>query len=164
MIVMPENFLGSVSQHHRVGLFSIGLDTYWAQFDGLRERLEGYNRRIAADLGAFGVDVVNLGMIDTPEKAVAAGHAFRQSDVDLIFLHVATYALSATVLPVLRRAGVPVIVLNLSPEAAIDYVSFNQLEDRTKMTGRVAGALPGVNSGAGNLAMSFIAAASLSTR
>ncbi len=135
VIVMPENSLESVSQRHRVGLFSIGLDAYWAQFDGLRERLEGYNRRIAVDIGAFGVDVVNLGMIDTPEKAVAAGHAFRQSDVALIFLHVATYALSATVLPVVRRAGVPVIVLNLSPEAAIDYKSFNQLKDRTKMTG-----------------------------
>ena len=135
MIVMQEHSLESVSQHHRVGLFSIGLDAYWAQFDGLRERLEGHNRRIAADLGSFTVDVVNLGIIDTPEKAVAAGHAFRQSDVDLIFLHVATYALSATVLPVIRRAQVPVVVLNLSPEAAIDYESFNQLKDRTKMTG-----------------------------
>ncbi len=132
---MPENPFESVSQRHRVGLFSIGLDAYWAQFDGLRERLENYNRRIAADLGACGVEVVNLGMIDTPEKAAAAGHAFRQSDVSLIFLHVATYALSATVLPVVRRAGVPVIVMNLSPEAAIDYQSFNQLKDRTQMTG-----------------------------
>ena len=64
-----------------------------------------------------------------------AGHRFRQADVDLIFLYVTTYALSSTVLPVVRRARVPVIVLNLSPGAAIDYESFNKLGDRTKMTG-----------------------------
>jgi L-arabinose isomerase len=81
------------------------------------------------------VEVVNLGLIDNPEKAVAAGHRFRQADVDLIFLYVTTYALSSTVLPVVRRARVPVIVLNLAPEAAIDYTVFNRLNDRTRMTG-----------------------------
>ncbi len=78
---------------------------------------------------------MSLGLIDTPEKAAVAGHQFRQADVDLIFLYVTTYALSATVLPVVRRAKVPVIVLNLAPAAAIDYEWFNALGDRTKMTG-----------------------------
>jgi L-arabinose isomerase len=48
---------------------------------------------------------------------------------------VTTYALSSTVLPVVRRAKVPVIILNLQPGAAIDYSTFNALGDRTKMTG-----------------------------
>lgn len=64
-----------------------------------------------------------------------AGHQFRAADVDLIFLHVTTYALSSTVLPVVQRARVPVIVLNLQPAAAIDYATFNQMGDRTAMTG-----------------------------
>jgi L-arabinose isomerase len=34
-----------------------------------------------------------------------------------------------------QRAKVPVIVLNLAPEAAIDYAAFNALGDRTQMTG-----------------------------
>src|SRR5207245_9494659 len=50
-------------------------------------------------------------------------------------LYVTTYALSSTVLPVVRRAKVPVILLNLSPSAAIDYKSFNQMGDLTRMTG-----------------------------
>ncbi len=29
----------------RVGLFGIGLDTYWPQFAGLEERLKGYSVR-----------------------------------------------------------------------------------------------------------------------
>ena len=119
----------------KIGLFGIGLDAYWPQFPGLEDRLKGYGRQVADQLEKAGAQVVNLGLIDTPEKALAAGHQFRQADVDLIFLHVTTYALSSTVLPVVRRAKVPVIILNLSPSAAIDYDWFKGLGDRTKMTG-----------------------------
>jgi L-arabinose isomerase len=119
----------------RVGLFGIGLDTYWPQFAGLEDRLKGYLGRVADKLQRPGVEVVNLGLVDSPEKASLAGHRFRQEDVDLVFLYITTYALSATVLPVVRRARVPVIVLNLSPAAAIDYAWFNALGDRTRMTG-----------------------------
>jgi L-arabinose isomerase len=120
----------------RVGLFGIGLDTYWPQFPTLKEKLEGYLSVVDEKLQRPGVEIVNLGLIDTPLKAMEAGHAFRREDVDLIFLHVTTYALSSTVLPVVRRAKVPVIILNLSPEAAIDYDAFNKLEDRAAMTGQ----------------------------
>jgi L-arabinose isomerase len=123
------------SSSPRVGLFGIGLDTYWPQFPGLKERLEGYLGVVESKLRRPDVEIVNLGLIDTPEKALEAGHRFRQEDVDLIFLHVTTYALSSTVLPVVRRAKVPVIILNLSPEAAIDYASFNRMGDRRAMTG-----------------------------
>lgn len=118
----------------RIGLFSIGLDTYWAQFEGLKERLLEYNQRIAAQLASTGARVVNLGLVDSPEHAKDAGHRFRAADVDLIFLHVSTYALSSTVLPVVRRAKVPVIILNLAPGAAIDYSAINRMGDRRRMT------------------------------
>ncbi len=119
----------------KIGLFSIGLDVYWPQFAGLRERLTGYNETIANRLRAGGAQIVNLGLIDTAEKAQDAGHRFRLENVDLLFLHAATYALSATVLPVVRRAKVPVILLNLAPGEAIDYAAFNAMGDRGTMTG-----------------------------
>jgi L-arabinose isomerase len=119
----------------RVGLFGIGLDTYWPQFKGLKSRLEDYVRAVQKKLERPGVEVVNLGLIDNPKKALAASHKFREADVDLIFLHVTTYALSSTVLPVVQRAKVPVIILNLAPTAAIDYEKFNAMGDRTAMTG-----------------------------
>lgn len=119
----------------KIGLFGIGLEAYWPQFSGLKEKLMGYLETVDKKLQCSGVEIVNLGLIDSPEKALEAGHDFRRSDVDLIFLHVTTYALSSTVLPVVRRAKVPVIVLNLSPNKAIDYAAFNKLADRTKMTG-----------------------------
>ena len=119
----------------RVGLFGIGLEAYWSQFDGLEERLKGYVARVAEKLAAPGREIVNFGLVDSPEKAFAVGHQARKQDVDLLVLYVTTYALSSTVLPVVRRAKVPVLVLNLQPEAAIDYARFNSLPDRTAMTG-----------------------------
>jgi len=98
-------------------------------------RLENDLATVHAKLAREGVEIIDLGLIDSVPKAFDAGHAFRRADVDLIFLHVTTYALSATVLPVVQRAKVPVNVLNLSPAAAIDYATYNLMGDRTQMTG-----------------------------
>ena len=119
----------------RVGLCGIGLDAYWSQFAGLKSQLEGYVEQVAARLARPGVELVNFGLVDTPARSREAGHLCRREDIDILFLYVTTYALSNTVLPLVQRAGVPVIVLNLQPEAAIDYQAFNQLQDRTAMTG-----------------------------
>lgn len=119
----------------KVGLFGIGLQAYWEQFKGLEQRLQGYVTTVENKLRSYGPEVVNLGLIDTPEKALEAGHLLRQADVDILFLYVSTYALSSTVLPVVQRAKIPVIVLNLSPTESIDYEHFNKLADRTQMTG-----------------------------
>ena len=119
----------------KIGLFGIGLDVYWNQFDGLKKRLESYLGKVNDHLKMYDVEVFNLGLVDTPEKAFETGHKFRQADVDIIFLHVTTYALSSTVLPVVKRAKVPVIILNLSPEDTINYDYINNLDDRTAMTG-----------------------------
>jgi L-arabinose isomerase len=133
--VLLEGHMNTSGNRLKIGLFGIGLDTYWPQFSGLHERLIGYTAQLARKLRSAQVEVVNLGLIDTPEKSFAAGHEFRRADVDLIFLYVTTYALSSTVLPALRRAKVPVIILNLVPAASIDYATFNRMGDRTKMTG-----------------------------
>jgi L-arabinose isomerase len=118
-----------------IGLFGIGLDTYWDQFAGLKDRLEGYLGEVHGRLAALHPQIINAGLVDDVEKAWAAGSLFRRSEVDLIFLYVSTYALSSTVLPAVQRAGVPVIILNLVPAASIDYDSFNSIADRTQMTG-----------------------------
>lgn len=119
----------------KIGLFGIGLDAYWPQFEGLKERLEGYLHRVHQKLLGFHPTVVNAGLVDNSDKAFETASLFRREEVDLIFLYLTTYALSSTVLPVVQRAKVPVIILNLSPEAAIDYEHFNSMKDRTKMTG-----------------------------
>jgi len=124
-----------VASNLQVGLCGIGLDAYWPQFAGLRDRLDGYLGQVAEHIRKTGAIVENLGLVDTPQKGREAGHACRRADVDFLIVYVTTYALSSTVLPIVQRAQVPVLVLNVQPEAAIDYAAFNRLPDRTAMTG-----------------------------
>ncbi|MDR2741732.1 MAG: L-fucose/L-arabinose isomerase family protein [Treponema sp.] len=119
----------------RIGLFGIGLDTYWAQFEGLRERLLGYQQYIAGRLEALGMEVVNAGLVDNPDAARRTAGFFREKRVEGVFLYISTYALSHTVLPVAQGLQVPVVILNLQPVPAIDYETFNALGDRGRMTG-----------------------------
>lgn len=54
----------------KVGLFGIGLDTYWAQFDGLLENLKTYQEQIKTRIANFGVEVADAGMVDNPIKGM----------------------------------------------------------------------------------------------
>jgi len=118
----------------RVGLFGIGLDTYWPQFNGLKDRLLGYQARIRERLG-MASEVIDAGLVDHSSLATEAASTFNRAEVDIIFLYVSTYALSSTVLPIIQKARVPVVVLNLQPVAQLDYDAFNSLGDRGAMTG-----------------------------
>ncbi len=120
----------------KVGLFGVGLNTYWGQFDGLLERLTGYQKQIRERMSSLcGVEVVDAGMVDRPEKSADAAKLFKAEDVEMVFVFISTYALSSTVLPAVARLGVPVILLNIQPEPAIDYAKLNAMNDRGRMTG-----------------------------
>ena len=119
----------------KVGLFGIGLDTYWPQFDGLLDNLKGYQEQIKSKLEGFSVEVADAGMVDNPVKARVAADFLKSQDVEVVFLYVSTYALSSTVLPVAQKIKVPIIILNLQPVPQLDYEAFNKLGDRGKMTG-----------------------------
>ena len=119
----------------KVGLFGVGMDTYWAQFEGLLDNLKEYQGQIKTNIEQFGVHVIDGGMVDNPVKAREAADLFRTSDIEILFLYVSTYALSSTILPVVQKSKVPVVILNLQPVAALDYTAFNNLNDRGKMTG-----------------------------
>jgi L-arabinose isomerase len=112
----------------RVGLFSIGLAAYWPQFPGMKERLEKLAGELAGQLEAYGAEVHSAGMVDTPEAGKRAGDFFCEQNVDIIFLHVATYCTSHCVLPAVQRRKVPVVVLGLQPEATFDYGTLDTQE------------------------------------
>jgi L-arabinose isomerase len=119
----------------KVGLFGIGLDTYWDQFEGLLDNLTGYQEKIKEKIETFGVEVVDAGLADNPVKARETATFLHNSDVEIVFLYVSTYALSSTVLPVAQKVKVPMVILNLQPVPQLDYEAFNKLGDRGKMTG-----------------------------
>jgi L-arabinose isomerase len=127
--------MNSDYKYLRVGLAGVGLDAYWTQFEGLEARLLGYLSQVERKIEEPSRRIFNLGLIDTPQKALAAGHACRRNDIDILLIYVTTYALSATVLPIVLRARVPVVLLNLQPVAAIEYESFNKMGSGAAMTG-----------------------------
>ena len=119
----------------KIGLFGIGLDTYWPQFNGLLDNLKEYQKQIKSKIEGFGVEVVDAGMVDNPAKANEAAIFLKSKDVEIVFLYVSTYALSSTVLPIAQKLKLPILILNLQPVAQMDYEAFNALADRGKMTG-----------------------------
>ncbi len=107
----------------KIGIFGIGLAAYWPQFDGLKERLEKYQSDVEAHIRALGGSIVSAGLVDTAPGAQAAGDLFARENVDLIICYVGTYATSSQVLPAVQRRKCPVLILNLSPTPAMDYVN-----------------------------------------
>ena len=103
-----------------IGLYSVGLRTYWAQFMGLRDRMLHYNRFIEERLSQYGT-VYNFGLLDNADLSVEAGNYFQNHNVDIVFLHSATYFTSDSVLRVHQICQAPVVVLNLQPSPQIDY-------------------------------------------
>ena len=88
----------------KIGLFGIGLETYWPQFKGLKDKLVGYQDKIKFGLEREGVTVVDAGLVDNLDRSDLAADLFVKEGVDLIFLYISTYALSSTALAVVKKA------------------------------------------------------------
>jgi hypothetical protein len=63
-----------------VGVFGIGLAAYWPQFDGLKERVEGYQRRVEERVAELGGDVISAGLVDSEQAGREAGDRFAADD------------------------------------------------------------------------------------
>lgn len=120
----------------KVGLFGVGLNTYWGQFEGLLDKLTGYQNVIKNKMQSYNdIEVVDAGMVDDTDKANNAASLMKKEDVEILFIFISTYALSSTLIPIVNRLNVPVILLNMSPTPAIDYNKINSMKDRGAMTG-----------------------------
>jgi L-arabinose isomerase len=105
----------------KIGIFGIGLQAYWAQFPGLKERLTGYQQEIEQNLRATGCNIVSAGLVDSQPAAQEARSLFSREDVDLVICYVGTYATSSQVVPAVQRLRCPILILNLQPVPALDY-------------------------------------------
>jgi L-arabinose isomerase len=111
----------------RVGVFGIGLAAYWPQFPGLEEEIRGHLDTITGRIGGW-EDVVDGGLVDTATAGAELGDRFAREDLDLVFCYSGTYATSTQALPVVQRAGAPVVILNLQPDAGMDYETADTLQ------------------------------------
>lgn len=111
----------------RVGVFGIGLAAYWPQFDGLEAQIRGHLAEIVGQIGQW-AEVVDGGLVDTAQGGAALGDRFAREDLSLLFCYSGTYATSTQVLPVVQRAGCPVVVLNLQPTSGMGYETADTAE------------------------------------
>lgn len=104
-----------------VGIFAVGHDTYWDQFDGLLDELMGYHATFKKKLEANGVTVIDFGMIDDAESAYAKLKEIKAADLDMVFCNMVTYATSSTWGIIHRELDVPIVLAVLQPRRAMDY-------------------------------------------
>lgn len=78
--------------------------------------MQGYLQTIDERLTAQQATVINGGLIDNVDKADDLIRRLQQQPVDAVCLYISTYALSATVLPLVQSINKPVIIMALQPE------------------------------------------------
>lgn len=126
----------NIMENVKIGLMGVGLNTYWGQFEGLLDRLTGYQNKIKNKMQSLGnVTVIDAGMVDDSEKADQVTSLMKSEDVEILFIFISTYALSSTIIPIANRLNIPVILLNMQPLPAIEYDKLNSMGDRGSMTG-----------------------------
>ncbi len=116
----------------KIGFFAVSHAPYNAQFPGLYDSFRTYHEIFRKKLLSFGVEVIDLGIIDREEDAFAAARRLAGESPDLIVCNMITYATSSVFAPFLTELSVPVILAALQPRAALDYTKANtrmQLEN-----------------------------------
>ena len=111
----------------RIGLLSTGHKVYWSQFPGLYEQGMAMNAEMVRHLQEIG-DVVESGLVDTPERAWEAADLFRKSDIDILLVFPLGYCTGMTVAPVAKTIDVPVRIINAHVDMCYDYASADTKE------------------------------------
>lgn len=115
-----------------VGLVGVGFYRYWSQFDGLLDVMRAKQERFFQRVQSRGVNVTDFGLIDDSKTAYAALARIRQANLDLLFVDMLTYATSATFAPLIQGLEIPIVLVVLQPDTAMDYAhasTFMQLSN-----------------------------------
>ncbi len=109
------------SSNARIGVFGVGYTKYWEQFSGMYEEMllkqEKFIRKIPSD----GIDVIDFGIVDSPQKAYEVVKQLDCSNLDLVFCDMLTYATSGTFGIIIKTLSIPVVLVALQPLKALDY-------------------------------------------
>jgi len=110
-----------VTPSAKIGIFAVAHATYFTQFEKLFDKFAGYHRDFVDLVSKNGVEVVDLGIVDTSEKAFETSERFNGEGVDLIICNMITYATSSVFAPVIRNCTAPVILAALQVLEGLDY-------------------------------------------
>lgn len=105
----------------RVGVFGVGYFKYWPQFEGLLEALLEKQRVFIGKLEKNQVEIVDFGLVDDATTAYELVPKLKAANLDIIFCDMLTYATSSTFGVVIRNIDVPMVLVALQPDKAMDY-------------------------------------------
>ena len=107
----------------RIGVFGVGYDKYWPQFEGLLDELIEKQNVFIDKISSTGIEVVDLGLVDNPEKAYTMVKQIGKANLDLIFCDMLTYATSGTFGIIIKTINIPIVLVALQPLKALDYTN-----------------------------------------
>jgi len=115
---MPD--LNARMPRPRIGLLPTGHFYYWDQFPRLKEMGQRMYDKLRSHLEEIG-DVVAPELVDTVEKARAAGEFFKQEKPDILLVFPFGYTPGMCVLPAVEGIDVPIRLLNAHEDSSYDY-------------------------------------------
>ena len=105
----------------RIGIFAVGHNTYWRQFDGLLDRLMDHHHTFKSLVEANDVEVDDYGMVDSNLAGFETAEKMKADHLDLLFCNMVTYATSSTFTPIIRDVPVPMVLAALQPLGGLDF-------------------------------------------
>ncbi|QCR21306.1 L-fucose/L-arabinose isomerase family protein [Pontibacter sp. SGAir0037] len=105
----------------RIGVFGVGYAKYWEQFEGLYDQMLEKQEVFLGKVKMNQVEVVDFGMVDDVTSAYELLPKLKAANLDLIFCDMLTYATSSTFGIIIKSMDVPVVLVALQPDKALDY-------------------------------------------
>ena len=99
----------------------VGHAAYWPQFPGLLEQMHEKLAIFTDKVRNTGVEIIDLGISDTAETAYDILQKIKTSAPDLLFIDMVTYATSSTVACIFQATRIPIVLVALQPDPALDY-------------------------------------------
>jgi L-arabinose isomerase len=124
---LAETPLAARLPRPRIGVLPTGHAIYWSQFPGLQERCQALWAQLRARLESLGT-VIAPELVDTPEKAAAAGALFGREAIDLLLIFPLGYTTGMTVAPAVRELPCPIRLLNAHADSGYDYATADTAE------------------------------------
>ena len=106
----------------RIGVFGVGYFKYWGQFEGLLEAMMQKQDVFLQKIEALdSAEIVDFGLVDDVAKAYEMVPKLNAANLDLIFCDMLTYATSSTFGIIIKSIDVPIVLVALQPDKAMDY-------------------------------------------
>lgn len=107
----------------KIGVFGVAYYKYWEQFEGLLDDMKEKQFVFLEKLKKHQVEVVDFGLVDNVQSAYELVPALKAANLDLIFCDMLTYATSSTFGIIIKSIDVPIVLVALQPDKALDYAN-----------------------------------------